>query len=172
MTVHLYVGSPFSDCPPFDCGRTAPEVSEEEGSYASRFYRWYLESSKSCLSLTVALSGLIDTLAQLVAWRSLLWLSMTWRWRYLTQSNFLSATSLAWSLALHLLFCFIQEKPLRWKEIKRHTQGKKSPIGGVRGRVRVSLESGGRFLVGFFPRTKRLNVLSRAVVWKFSWYMF
>ena len=40
---------------------TAPEVSEEEGSYASRFYRWFLESSKSCLLLLVALPGLIDT---------------------------------------------------------------------------------------------------------------
>ena len=43
----------------------APEVSEEEGSHASRFYRWLLESSKSCLLLLVALPGLIDTLAQL-----------------------------------------------------------------------------------------------------------
>ena len=40
---------------------TAPEVSEEEGSYASRFYRWFLESSKSCLLLLVAPRGLIDT---------------------------------------------------------------------------------------------------------------
>ena len=46
---------------------TALEVSEEEGSYASRFYRWFLESSKSCLLLLVALLGLIDTLAQLLA---------------------------------------------------------------------------------------------------------
>ena len=67
MTVRLYVGSPFSDCPPFGCGRTAPEVSEEEGSYASRFYRWFLESFKSCLLLLVTLPGLIDTLAQLLA---------------------------------------------------------------------------------------------------------
>ena len=72
-----------------------------------------LESFKSCLLFLVALLGLIDSLAQLLAWRSLLWLSMTWRRRYLTQSNFLSTTSLAWSLALHLLFCFSQ-KPLRW----------------------------------------------------------
>ena len=100
---------------------TAPEVSEEEGSYASRFYRWFSESSKSCLLFLVAPPGLIDTLAQLLAWRSLLWLSMTWRRRYLTQSNFLSTTLLAWSLALHLLFCFSQEKPLRWKEINTHT---------------------------------------------------
>ena len=42
--------------------RTAPEVSEEEGSYASRFYRWFLESFESCLLLLVALPGLIDTL--------------------------------------------------------------------------------------------------------------
>ena len=40
---------------------------------------------------------------------------------YLTQSDFLSTTSLPWSLALHLLFCFSQEKPLRWKEIHTHT---------------------------------------------------
>ena len=46
---------------------TAPEVSEEEGSYASRFYRWPLESSKSFLLLLVAPPGLIDTLAQFLA---------------------------------------------------------------------------------------------------------
>ena len=121
VTVLLYVGSPLSDCPPLCCGRTAPEVSKEECSYASRFYRWFLGSIKSCLVLLVTLPRLIDTLAQLLAWSSLLWLSMMWRRRYLTQSNFLSTTSLAWSLALHLLFCFSQEKPLRWKEIHTHT---------------------------------------------------
>ena len=42
----------------------APEVSEEEGTYVSHFYRWFLESFKSCLLLIVALPGLIDTLAQ------------------------------------------------------------------------------------------------------------
>ena len=46
---------------------TAPEVSEEEGSYASRFYRWLSESSKSCLLFLVAPTGLIDPLAQLLA---------------------------------------------------------------------------------------------------------
>ena len=51
MTVRLYVGSPLSDCPPLRCGRTAPVVSEEEGSNASRFYRWFLESYNSCLLL-------------------------------------------------------------------------------------------------------------------------
>ena len=44
-----------------------PEVSEEEGNYASRFYRWFSESSKSCLLFRVAPPGLIDTLAQLLA---------------------------------------------------------------------------------------------------------
>ena len=34
VTVRLYVGSPLSDWPPLCCGRTAPEVSEVEGSYA------------------------------------------------------------------------------------------------------------------------------------------
>ena len=46
---------------------TAPEVSEEEGSYASLFYRWFSENLKSCLLLFVALPGLLDTLAQLLA---------------------------------------------------------------------------------------------------------
>ena len=67
MTVRLYAGSPLSDCPPLCCGKTAPEVTEEEGSYASLIYRWFLESSKSCLLLLVALPGLTDTLAQLLA---------------------------------------------------------------------------------------------------------
>ena len=82
--------------------------------------RWFLESSKSCLLLLAALPGLIDTLAQLLAWRSLLWLSIKWRQRYLTKSNILITTWLTWSLALHLLFCFSQEKPLPWKEIHTH----------------------------------------------------
>ena len=51
---------------------TAPEVSEEEGSYALRFYRWFLESFKICLLFLVVLPGLIDILEQLLAWRSLL----------------------------------------------------------------------------------------------------
>ena len=67
MTVRLYVGSALSDCLPFGCGRAAPEVSEEEGSYASCFYHWFVESSKSCLLLLVPLPGLNDTLAQLLA---------------------------------------------------------------------------------------------------------
>ena len=45
-------------------GWTAPEVSEEEGSYAPRFYRWFLENFKSCLLLLVAFTGLIDALLQ------------------------------------------------------------------------------------------------------------
>ena len=56
----------------------------------------------------MALPSLIDTFAQLLAWKSLLWLSMIRRQRYLTQSHFLSITLLAWSLALHLLFCSVR----------------------------------------------------------------
>ena len=109
VTVHLFAAA-----------WTAPEVSEEEDSFASRFYSWFSESSKSCFLFLVARPGLIDTFAQLEAWRSLLWLSMIWRRMYLTQRDFLSTASLAWSLALHLLFCFSQEKPLRWNEINTH----------------------------------------------------
>ena len=46
---------------------TDHEVSEEEGSDASHFYRWFSESSKSCLLFLVAPPGIIDTLAQLLA---------------------------------------------------------------------------------------------------------
>ena len=56
----------------------------------------------------MALPSLIDNLAQLLAWKSLLHLSMMWWWRYLTQSNFLSTTTFAWSLALHLCFCSVR----------------------------------------------------------------
>ena len=101
----------------------APEVSEEEGSYASRFYRWFSESSKSCLLFLVAPPGLIDTLAQLLAWRSLLWLSMTWRRRYLTQNHFLSTKSLAWSLALHY---FVQSGEALMVEGNKHTHSSKN----------------------------------------------
>ena len=41
--------------------------SNTEGSYASRFYNWFLESFKSCLLLLVALPGSVDPLAQLLA---------------------------------------------------------------------------------------------------------
>ena len=51
---------------------TTPKVSEEEESYASRFYRWFSEIFKGCLLLLVAPPGLIDTLAQLLAERPLL----------------------------------------------------------------------------------------------------
>ena len=67
MIVRLYVSGPLSDCLPLCCGRTTLDVSGEKGSYASRFYRSFLESSKSFLLLLVALPGLIDTLAQLIA---------------------------------------------------------------------------------------------------------
>ena len=52
---------------PLAAAWTAPEVSEEEGSYAWRFYRWFSESFKSCLLFLVAPPGLIDTVAQLLA---------------------------------------------------------------------------------------------------------
>ena len=79
----------------------------------------FLESFKSCLLFLVALPGLIDTLAQLLACRSLLWLSMTWRQMFLTQKYFLSTTSLAWSVALHLLV-YSDKRSLR-VEGNRHT---------------------------------------------------
>ena len=84
----------------------APEVSQEKGSYALHFYHWFLESLKSCRLLLMALPGLIDTLAQVPARRSLLCL---WWWqKFLTQKYFLITTLLAWSLTLHLLLCSVK----------------------------------------------------------------
>ena len=53
---------------------------------------------------------------QLPAWRLLLWLSLTWRQRYLIQKNFLSIPSLTWTLALHL---FVQSEAFTVKR-KKH----------------------------------------------------
>ena len=44
-----------------------PRLVMRKVGYALRFYRWFLESSKSCLLFLVAPPGLIDTLAQLLA---------------------------------------------------------------------------------------------------------
>ena len=73
----------------------------------------------------VALPGLIDTLAQLLARKSLLWLTLIWRRRFLTQSNFLSTAQHRWSvyLTVRWSFCSSQEKPLRWTEINTHRAG-------------------------------------------------
>ena len=73
LAVHLVTASLLA------AAWTAAEVSVEEGNYASRFYRWFSGSSKKCLLFLVAPPDLIDTLAQLLALRSLLRLSMTWR---------------------------------------------------------------------------------------------
>ena len=52
-------------------------------------------------------SGQFDrqSFAQLLVWRFLVRLCITWRQSFLTQKYFLSTTSLAWSLALYLLVC-------------------------------------------------------------------
>ena len=59
----MYFSSYLSLC----CSWTAPEVSEQKFSYASRFYCWFWKIYKSCVLLLVALPDLIDTLAQLPA---------------------------------------------------------------------------------------------------------
>ena len=71
------------------------------------------------LLLLVALLGLIDTLAQLLAWRFLLWLSMTWRQRCLAQS-FPQHNIAALISGIIFIVLFNKEKPLRWKEINTH----------------------------------------------------
>ena len=85
--------------------RTAPEVSEEKGSYASHFYRWNLESLQE-LSLTSLRFSRFHwhCFAQLPAWRFLLWLSLTWQQMYLT---ILSAYH-RWPKLWHYIYCFVQ----------------------------------------------------------------
>ena len=68
-------------------GWTAPEVGEEEGSFASHFYRWFRESFEE-LSFCGFARFNWHSFAELLAWRSLIWLSMTWRQRYLAQNQF------------------------------------------------------------------------------------
>ena len=97
VTVHLWAAA----------GRL-PRLVRRKVAMLRAFTVGLLESSKNWLLFLAVLPGLIDTLAQLLAWRSLLWLSMTWRRRYLTQSHFLSTASLDWSLVLHLLFCSVR----------------------------------------------------------------
>ena len=81
------------------------------------FYVGFLESFKGCL---MAPPDLTDTLAQLLAWRSLLWLSMTWRRTYLTQS-FSQHNIDGLISGITFIVLFSQKKPLRWKEINTHT---------------------------------------------------
>ena len=93
---------------PLCCGRTVPEISEEKGSYALRFYRWFLESFKSCLynsrgsarlnwhSCTVAGLKVLDK-------------------ESLPQHNIVGLIS-----GIKFIVLFRQEKPLRWKEINTH----------------------------------------------------
>ena len=57
LAVHLVTAHPLA------AAWRAPEISEQEDSYTSRFYRWFSESSKSFLLFLVAPPGLIDTLA-------------------------------------------------------------------------------------------------------------
>ena len=105
MTVPLYVGSPLGDCPSLCCSRTAPKDNEEEGRYASRFDRWFWESSKSCLLLLVALPSLINTLAQLLAWRSLL--CCLWRGDEGTWHRVISSAQHGWPDLWHCIYCFV-----------------------------------------------------------------
>ena len=67
-----------------------PRLMRRKVAMLRAFTVGFLESSKSCLLLLVVLPGLIDTLAQLLAWKSLLWLYMTWWRSYLAKSNFLT----------------------------------------------------------------------------------
>ena len=85
--------------------RMAPEVIEEKGSYASRFYRWNLESLSE-LSLTSRCFSRFKwhCFAQLPAWRFLLWLSLLWQQMYLT----ISSAYNRWPKLWHYIYCFVQ----------------------------------------------------------------
>ena len=71
------------------------------------------------LLLLVALLDLIDTLAQLLAWRFQLWLSMTW-WRRCLAQSFPQHNIATLISGIIFIVLFSKEKPLRWKEINTH----------------------------------------------------
>ena len=104
-------------------GWTAPEVSEEEGSFASRFYRWFRESFEE-LSFCGFARFNWHSFAELLAWRSLIWLSMTWRQRYLAQNQFSQHSIAGLNSGIASTVMLNKERPLRWKEIDihKHTQ--------------------------------------------------
>ena len=95
---------------------------------AAAGYCWFLENLSE-VPFTSRCSSRFDwhSFAQFLAWRSLLWLFMTWRQRFLTRKYFLCKTSLTWSLALHLLFCSVRWSPLLWKEINTKTTTQPPP---------------------------------------------
>ena len=101
------------------CGRTASEFNEEEGSYASRFCRWFLESFKSCLLHLVAHPGLNDTLAQFLLWRSLLWFSVTSNER--TWHRVISSAQHRWPDLWYNIYCFVQSRETFTVEGNTHT---------------------------------------------------
>ena len=89
---------------------------------AAAGYCWFLENlSEKPFTSRCSSRFNWHSFAQFLAWRSLLWLFMTWRQRFLTRKYFLCKTLLTWSLALHLLFCSVRWSPLLWKEINTKT---------------------------------------------------
>ena len=94
---------------PLCCGRTVPEISEEKGSYALRFYRWFLESFKSCLYTSRA-SARVN------------WHSCTVAGLKVLDKESLPQHNIAGLISgITFIVLFSQEKPLRWKEINTHT---------------------------------------------------
>ena len=69
-----------------------------------------LGSFKSYLLLLVAPSGLIDTLAQSLAWRSLLWLSK--RGDEGTWHKVISSAQHRWPDLWHYIYCFVSVRSL------------------------------------------------------------
>ena len=68
----------------------------------------------------MALPGLIDSLAQMLAWTSLLWLSMTVT-KVLDTEIFPDHNIAGLISGIAFIVLFSQEKPLQWKEIYTHT---------------------------------------------------
>ena len=104
------------------CGRTAPEVSQEEVSYASSFYRWFIESFKSCLLLFTSRGSATFNWHSCIA--ATLKVSAMIIYDVVTKvldtesfpqhniAGLISGNTFVLSLS--------QEKPLRWEEIYTH----------------------------------------------------
>ena len=89
----------------------AREVSEEEGSYASRFWRWFWESFKW---FPFAFWGFArcnwNFFAQLLVSRSLPWLSMTSKVQIGTWHRRISSAWHSWPELWHYICCFVQSR--------------------------------------------------------------
>ena len=81
----------------------------------------HLESFKSCLLFLVALPGLIDTIAQLLAWGPYYMIVYDVAMKVLDTGSFPQHNIAGLISGITFIFLLSREKPLWWKEINTYT---------------------------------------------------